>query len=92
MHKTDDTKIGDIIFSLNSENIIEWEIIGINPNNKRYFIILNKETNEIRQIHWKTEEYGTEEKEFFSLSEAELFERYKKRTSYVISHLYDKCF
>lgn len=92
MHKTNNIKVGDIVFSLDNMNIIEWEIILINPNNKRFFIILNKETSEIRQIHWKSLEYGTDEKEFFSLSIEEVFERYKKRTSYVISNLYDKYF
>jgi len=87
MYKTDNTKVGDTIFSLDRDEIKEWEIILKNPKNSRFFIIVNKETESIKQIHWKTLEYGGDHVEFFSLNRNELIERYKNRADYVISKI-----
>lgn len=87
MHKTDSTKVGDTIYSLDGYEIKEWEIIAINPKNSRFFIVVNKETSGVRQVHWKTLEYGGDHVEYFSLSKSDLIERYKKRNSYIIAEL-----
>ena len=86
-HKTDSTVVGDTIYSLDGDEIKEWEIIMINPKNNRFFIVVNNETKSLKQIHWKTLEYGSDHVEFFSLSKTELIERYKNRSDYIIAKI-----
>lgn len=83
-----ETKIGDTIYSLKRDDVIEWEIISKNPKNGRFFIIINKATESIRQIHWKDLEYDDSyDEEFFSRSKDELLKRYKKYTNYIINRI-----
>ncbi len=87
MGKTEKTKVGDTIFSLNNDSIVEWEIIAINPKNKRFFIIVSKERDSITQVHWKTLEYGGDNKNFLSLTKADLLQRFKSYANGVITNL-----
>ncbi len=87
MNKIDNVKTGDVIYSLDRDEIVEWAIIGENPQNDRFFIIINKLTNVVREVHWKTLEYGDDKVNYFSLSKIELIERYKKRSAHIIREL-----
>lgn len=88
MYKTDNIKTGDTIYSLDRDNIAEWEILGKNPKNERFFIIVNKETNAIKQVHWKTIEYGTNNtEEFFSVSLDDLLDNFRTHANRIISNI-----
>jgi len=88
MAKTDNTKVGDTVFSLDNGWVVEWEIIAVNPKNERFFIIQNKELDQvINQVHWKTLEYGGDTKNFYSLTKNDLLDRFKEYTDYVIKHI-----
>jgi hypothetical protein len=88
MSKTANTKVGDTIFSLINGYVVEWEIIATNPKNDRFFIIQNKESDQvIKQVHWKTLEYGGDYTTFFSLTKTDLLFRFKTYTALVINSI-----
>lgn len=87
MYKTDNIKEGDTVYSLYRDEIVEWEILGKNPKNTRFFIVINKETQAIKQVHWKTFEYGTDHEEFFSLNLDDLLDNFRTRANRIISNI-----
>jgi len=87
MEKIENLKIGDNVYSLDKDKFVEWEIININPKNSRFFIILNTETGDVRQIHWKKLQYSGYDSEFFSISKIDLIDKYEKENFFIINKL-----
>jgi hypothetical protein len=85
-----ESKIGDTIYSLNKDNVVEWEIIGKNPKNSRFFIIIDKNNNHsIKEVHWKTLQYGDvyDGLNVYSRSKSELLKRFKAYANNIIYNI-----
>ena len=53
MKKINELKNGDKVYSIKSRKFIEWEIIGKNPGNERFFILMAKESKSIKIIYFE---------------------------------------
>ena len=52
----EEIKIGQKLYFIENDVIVEWEVINKNPNNTRFLILISGEI--IRQVHWKDIIYG----------------------------------
>jgi hypothetical protein len=67
--------------------IIEWVVLKVNPSNERLYIVINKKTGEVKNVHYKTLEYGGDFENFFSTTREEVIERFSYRINNILKNL-----
>jgi len=86
--RIDNIRNGDSIYSMNKFNeIIEWEVVSVNPNNNDFFIVTSKSGKDTKQVHKETLMYGGDYINYFGLTENEVLACYNKNTRDIINKL-----
>lgn len=86
-NRVDSLKSEDLVFSLEGDEVHEWEVVSINPKNVRFFIVTDKSNGNIKQVHWKTLEYGGDNVNFFSLTKVDLLNRFLNNSNHILDKI-----